>query len=126
MEIEAKVSTRIPTKHHGTYRIILYTNNLDDKEHMALVFGSGIHSRTLRAGRSLSSDSGEPDSSSSSFCSDNTCVIPETHLPLESLDKICNAVLTRIHSCCFTGETLLSSRCDCAVSFLILILGPTT
>jgi len=38
LTVEKMVSTRIPTD-AGEFHLILYHNNLDDKEHLALVFG---------------------------------------------------------------------------------------
>lgn len=58
---------RIPTR-FGEFQLHLYTNNQDDKEHLALVMGD----------------------------------VQAKH-----------AVLTRIHSECFTGDVLGSLRCDC-------------
>lgn len=65
--VEQDVSARIPTR-HGEFRLYLFRNSMDAKEHMALTLGS------LR-GRA--------------------------------------AVLTRVHSECFTGDVLGSLRCDC-------------
>ncbi len=38
LSVERKVSARIPNE-HGEFQLCLYTNNLDDKEHLALVLG---------------------------------------------------------------------------------------
>jgi 3,4-dihydroxy 2-butanone 4-phosphate synthase/GTP cyclohydrolase II len=65
--IKKMVSARIPTP-DGEFRLSLYTNNGDEKEHLALVMGDV---------------DGKED------------------------------VLVRIHSECFTGDVLGSSRCDC-------------
>jgi 3,4-dihydroxy 2-butanone 4-phosphate synthase/GTP cyclohydrolase II len=65
--IKKMVSARIPTE-DGEFSLILYTNNGDEKEHLALVMGDL---------------DGKSD------------------------------VLVRIHSECFTGDVLGSSRCDC-------------
>lgn len=65
--VERKTCARIPTE-VGEFQLCYYQNNLDHKEHLALVFGEF-----------------EPQ----------------------------KAVLTRIHSECFTGDVLGSLRCDC-------------
>lgn len=65
--LHREVCARVPTA-FGEFYLCLYTNNLDQKEHLALVRG----------------DIWEKD-----------------------------AVLTRIHSECFTGDVLGSRRCDC-------------
>ncbi len=66
-KVNRMVRARIPTE-DGEFFLYLYTNNLDSKEHLALVMGD-LKDR--------------PD------------------------------VLVRVHSECFTGEVLGSSRCDC-------------
>jgi GTP cyclohydrolase II len=38
LSVERKVCARIPNE-HGEFQLCLYTNNLDDKEHLALVLG---------------------------------------------------------------------------------------
>ncbi|MGH2581475.1 MAG: GTP cyclohydrolase II [Anaerolineales bacterium] len=38
IEVQRVVSSRLPAK-HGEFQILLYTNNLDDKDHLALVLG---------------------------------------------------------------------------------------
>ncbi len=67
IEITKMVSARIPTP-DGEFTLSLYTNNGDEKEHLALVLGE-VNAKT--------------------------------------------DVLVRIHSECFTGDVLGSSRCDC-------------
>ncbi|UJL47273.1 bifunctional 3,4-dihydroxy-2-butanone-4-phosphate synthase/GTP cyclohydrolase II [Virgibacillus sp. NKC19-16] len=67
--IKREVETILPTE-FGTFKIFGYTNDLDDKEHIALV-------------------KGDIDSNSD------------------------DAILTRIHSECLTGDVFGSHRCDC-------------
>lgn len=43
LSVERKVCARIPNE-HGEFQLCLYTNNLDDKEHLALVLGD-VHER---------------------------------------------------------------------------------
>jgi GTP cyclohydrolase II len=65
--VQRMACARVPTD-RGEYKLCLFTNNHDDKEHLAVVMGD----------------------------------IGDT-----------SAVLTRIHSECFTGDVLGSRRCDC-------------
>lgn len=119
--------TRVPTP-HGPVFLHLYHNNHDSKEHLAIVVDPAqlaessrsiappIRSRSLDAvwsdtetdmdritrgayvGR-LSQTSQKPSTPSSSHTATTTHDIP--------------APLIRIHSECFTGETIGSMRCDC-------------
>ncbi|MBN2333421.1 MAG: bifunctional 3,4-dihydroxy-2-butanone-4-phosphate synthase/GTP cyclohydrolase II [Deltaproteobacteria bacterium] len=66
--VHKAVKTNLPTR-YGTFEIILYENQVDGLDHMALIKGN--------------LESNEP-------------------------------VLVRVHSECFTGDTLGSLRCDCA------------
>lgn len=128
VEVKCMARTRIPTP-HGPAFLHLYHNNRDTKEHLAIVidpaqlsdsYGSmaapPIRSRTLDAvwegetemdritrgayvGR-LSATSkrvSEPPSA------------PSKH----ELNPTIPSPLIRIHSECFTGETIGSMRCDC-------------
>ncbi|MFQ5398795.1 MAG: GTP cyclohydrolase II [Anaerolineae bacterium] len=65
--VEKMTDARIPTD-QGEFRLALYHNNYDQKEHLALVMGK-VNDR--------------------------------------------ESVLVRVHSECFTGDTLGSLRCDC-------------
>ncbi len=67
INVKREVCARIPNE-HGDFSLCLYSNDHDDLQHLALLFGD------------LS----------------------------ESKD-----VMVRVHSECFTGETLGSQRCDC-------------
>ncbi|KAI8916347.1 GTP cyclohydrolase II-domain-containing protein [Gorgonomyces haynaldii] len=92
--VECQVSTRISSK-YGTYRLHLYTNNCDDKQHLALVFGD-IKSRSLYQIR--------PQDNLESMLK-RGCI--------GEYELTESEALVRIHSCCFTGDTLGSLRCDC-------------
>ena len=103
----------------------LYQNNVDNKEHLAIVFGTGIRSRSLDAprqgeteldrmirgayvgrlhpGRTSSRLDPNFTASQNSEASQN---IPLNHTHPSS-------PLVRIHSECYTGETAWSARCDC-------------
>ncbi|TDL30123.1 GTP cyclohydrolase II [Rickenella mellea] len=126
------VRTRVPTP-HGEIFLHLYHNNRDNKEHLAIVVDPAqlledrtvtvthapfIRSRSLNAvwpretpvdritrgayvGR-LSSQSQNPSD-------------PDTVVELPGAKEVGGAPspLVRIHSECFTGETIGSMRCDC-------------
>lgn len=106
---------RIPTTNGAEIYLHLYKNNIDDKEHLAIVFGQHVRSKTLfeprpgeteqdrmtrgayvgklYPGRQSSYQDEEQGSSTSNEQTKNT--------------------LVRIHSECYTGETAWSARCDC-------------
>jgi GTP cyclohydrolase II len=98
----------------------LYANNVDNKEHLAIVFGSNIRSRSLDAprpgetemdrlvrgaytgrlypGRTTSGTTGsQQDEAAGTAGGESNASLP----------------LVRIHSECYTGETVWSARCDC-------------
>ncbi|KAK7695371.1 hypothetical protein QCA50_000006 [Cerrena zonata] len=127
LEVKCMARTRVPTP-HGPVFLHLYHNNHDKKEHLAIVVDPAqfqedspsvappIRSRSLDAvwsqdetemdritrgayiGR-LSASSQKPSSPSNSHPNVTTDSIPSP--------------LIRIHSECFTGETIGSMRCDC-------------
>ncbi|KAJ3024918.1 UNVERIFIED_CONTAM: GTP cyclohydrolase II [Siphonaria sp. JEL0065] len=82
------------------HSLLLYSNDVDNEEHLALVFGyeysaepgSGFWSRSLEK-----------------------CIDGETERDryIRGAVPLDQPPLARIHSCCFTGETLGSVRCDC-------------
>ncbi|KAI8923762.1 GTP cyclohydrolase II-domain-containing protein [Entophlyctis helioformis] len=107
--VQCEAAARIPSSFGGgTHTLHIYSNTDDDKEHMAFVFGSDIVSASLNAER--------PGDT------------PETRRirgAKPELPSVADAAashaaghadppLVRIHSCCFTGETVGSLRCDCA------------
>lgn len=127
-EVKCMARTRVPTP-HGPVFLHLFHNNHDNKEHLAIVVDPAqlqedrpsiappIRSRTLDAvwsesetevdritrgayvGR-LSKDSQKPSP-------------PPTHRPDAPVSEAIPSPLVRIHSECFTGETIGSMRCDC-------------
>lgn len=129
-EVECIVRARIPTTTGAEMFLHLYTNNVDNKEHLAIVFGSGIRSRSLDKPREGETEmdrlvrgaytgrlypgrtaSGMDNTSSAESTStegqlgadgDDAATVPETQPPI-----------VRIHSECYTGETVWSARCDC-------------
>lgn len=128
VEVKCMARTRVPTP-HGPVFLHLYHNNRDNKEHLAIVvdpaqlqegippLAPSIRSQTLDAvwsdfetemeritrgayvGR-LSKDSRTPSRP------------PVECMDTSTLDMI-PPPLIRIHSECFTGETIGSMRCDC-------------
>ncbi|PFH55106.1 hypothetical protein XA68_10702 [Ophiocordyceps unilateralis] len=94
----------------------LYTNNVDNKEHLAIVFGNHIRSRSLDAPREGETEMdrmvrgaytgrlypGRTVSRAAAAVVDD-----------ESVSSPGNPPLVRIHSECYTGETAWSARCDC-------------
>ncbi|KAI0804189.1 GTP cyclohydrolase II-domain-containing protein [Xylaria sp. FL0064] len=120
-EVTCVVRARIPTTGGTEMFLHLYTNNVDQKEHLAIVFGSHIRSTSLDApregetemdrmvrgaytgrlypGRTQSGMMG-PATATDSDCASDT-------------PRQANPALVRIHSECYTGETAWSARCDC-------------
>jgi GTP cyclohydrolase II len=126
VEVKCMARTRIPTP-HGTVFLHLYHNNRDQKEHLAIVidpaqFSEGDHiappirSRSLdavwsdnetemdRITRGAYAGRLTPTSHAASTAHRRTISIPSDSIP---------SPLIRIHSECFTGETVGSMRCDC-------------
>jgi GTP cyclohydrolase II len=127
-QVECVVRARIPTTSGAEMFLHLYQNDVDNKEHLAIVFGNNIRSRSLdrvregetemdrmirgayvgrlHPGRvnSRVDDAQQPHSDSSETPSETT-PIP---MPIQA-----QGPLVRIHSECYTGETAWSARCDC-------------
>ncbi|KAL6874326.1 synthase [Trichoderma longibrachiatum] len=118
-EVQCVVRARIPTVNGTEMFLHLYTNNVDNKEHLAIVFGNHIRSKSLDAPREgetemdrmirgaytgrlypgrTTSGMGGPSSETESEQGRYSCQDPP---------------LVRIHSECYTGETAWSARCDC-------------
>ncbi|KAI0774460.1 GTP cyclohydrolase II-domain-containing protein [Fomes fomentarius] len=119
-EVKCMARTRVPTP-HGPVFLHLFHNNHDNKEHLAIVVDPAqlqedtpsiappIRSqsetevdritRGAYVGR-LSKDSQKPSP-------------PPTHRPDAPVSEAIPSPLVRIHSECFTGETIGSMRCDC-------------
>lgn len=127
VQVKCMARTRIPTP-HGPAFLHLYHNNRDNKEHLAIVIDpaqlsdSSSIAPPIRS-RSLDSVWNENEtemeriirgayvgrlSSTSQHASNSSSQTGGTF----SLDVI-PPPLIRIHSECFTGETIGSMRCDC-------------
>lgn len=136
-EVNCVVRARIPTVTGAEMFLHLYHNDVDNKEHLAIVFGSNIRSRSLDAPRPGESEldrmirgayvgrlhpgrlSSRHDPSTSekrpTSSPSNTSTEASTQRAdeQEQEQEQVSAPLVRIHSECYTGETAWSARCDC-------------
>lgn len=114
-EVECLVRARIPTVAGTEMFLHLYTNNVDSKEHLAIVFGNNIRSKSLDAPREGETEMDRmirgaytgrlyPGRTSSN--------VEQAQSDAGSEDSS-EPPLVRIHSECYTGETAWSARCDC-------------
>lgn len=114
--VECIVRARIPTSNGAEMFLHLYHNDLDNKEHLAIVFGNNIRSRSLdrvhpgetemdRMIRGAYVGKLHPGRVSSWFDDEKT--------GSNSSPRHIEPPLVRIHSECYTGETVWSARCDC-------------
>ncbi|TIB81005.1 hypothetical protein E3Q22_01448 [Wallemia mellicola] len=132
LEVICQVRTRIPTP-HGEIFCHLYTNNHDKKEHLAFVVdpeqlqrefvsSNDLRSKSLDAIRSGESELDrltrgayvgkiKRNSAEINIASTNSLNASPYTLRQEHKDPL--APLVRIHSECYTGETIGSQRCDC-------------
>ncbi|CAG8645895.1 549_t:CDS:2 [Ambispora leptoticha] len=130
-KVECLVRARIPTP-TGEFFLHLYKNNQDNKEHLAVVYGEDIRSRSLDTPRPGETDmdriirgaymgklkpgkTRSDDSSSSSSLTLTTSLLMSSSSTLITANQqqLFSPPLVRIHSECFTGETVQSARCDC-------------
>jgi GTP cyclohydrolase II len=141
--IRCEVRARIPTTTGTEMWLYLYSNEEDRKEHLAIVFGDRIRSRSLDEPRPGESErdrmirgayvgrlypgrtssrveelkrESRADNSSKGNVNDvvpgaaEDCAEGEEEMKAKKEDK---PPLARIHSECYTGETVWSARCDC-------------
>lgn len=114
---------RIPTINGEEIFLHVYRNNIDTKEHLAIVFGQDIHSKTLFEKRPGESEHDRMTRGAytgrlypgrqSSGPEDERPDLQSTRAPSETVPGANTDVLCRIHSECYTGETAWSARCDC-------------
>ncbi|EFR00536.1 GTP cyclohydrolase-2 [Nannizzia gypsea CBS 118893] len=115
-KVECIVRARIPTTSGAEMFLHLYQNDVDNKEHLAIVFGNSIRSRSLDRVRDGETEMDRmirgayvgrlrPGRQSSRYDEATPSSI-DTRRPSQ-------APLVRIHSECYTGETAWSARCDC-------------
>ena len=128
--VKCMARTRIPTP-HGTAFLHLYHNNRDQKEHLALVvdpaqFAGGSQPAPAIRSQSLDAVWNEKETEmeritrgayvgrlSSTVHAASTPHAPACACPHPPESDAIPAPLVRIHSECFTGETVGSMRCDC-------------
>ncbi|KAK0387474.1 hypothetical protein NLU13_5786 [Sarocladium strictum] len=114
-EVQCIVRARIPTTTGKEMFLHLYTNNVDNKEHLAIVFGNHIRSKSLDAPRDGETEMDRmirgaytgrlfPGRTTSAMTGGEASQEP----PVQN-----GPPLVRIHSECYTGETAWSARCDC-------------
>ncbi|MCJ1350802.1 MAG: GTP cyclohydrolase II [Icmadophila ericetorum] len=120
-EVNCVVRARIPTVTGAEMFLHLYQNNVDDKEHLAIVFGPHIRSRSLDAVQPGETELDRmirgayvgrlhPGRTSSRIDPRDPADEPTSN-PVTAQDS--STPLVRIHSECYTGETAWSARCDC-------------
>jgi len=119
-QVQCVVRARIPTTTGAEMFLHLYTNDMDNKEHLAIVFGDTIRSRSLDAVKEGETEMDRlvrgaytgrlyPGRTSSGLAT--AAQDSEGSEVGASTDKA--IPLVRIHSECYTGETVWSARCDC-------------
>ncbi|OAD69746.1 hypothetical protein PHYBLDRAFT_116033 [Phycomyces blakesleeanus NRRL 1555(-)] len=119
VRIQCQVRARIPTNEGGEMFLYLYKNNLDTKEHLAIVYGDDIRSKSLD--QAWENETIMNRIVRGAFYGRLEEVVTDEFAYLEKQQaeakKIWSASteppLVRIHSECFTGETVHSARCDC-------------
>ncbi|KAI0638373.1 GTP cyclohydrolase II-domain-containing protein [Trametes polyzona] len=128
LEVKCMARTRVPTP-HGPVFLHLYHNSRDNKEHLAIVVDPAqlqedtpqlappIRSRSLDAVWSETETDADRITRGAyvgrlSHKSQKASRPAEQRVDPPSLDTI-PSPLIRIHSECFTGETIGSMRCDC-------------
>lgn len=149
-EVTCEVRARIPTTTGQEMFLHLYHNDADDKEHLAIVFGPHIRSRSLDAPRpgeterdrmirgayvgtlfpgrtssrvaAIRKESGVAARPAAAFLGalngpagvSAVKSAEEAHGETDSEHPFdLDPPLVRIHSECYTGETVWSARCDC-------------
>ncbi|CAG8958117.1 hypothetical protein HYFRA_00000463 [Hymenoscyphus fraxineus] len=125
-EVNCVVRARIPTTIGGTEMFLhLYQNNEDNKEHLAIVFGNGIRSQSLDRPRDGETEMDRLIRGAYTgrlFPGRTTSRMPETSNEkgkgvaaptVPQGEQIPEPAMVRIHSECYTGETVWSARCDC-------------
>lgn len=145
-EVNCEVRARIPTTTGQEMFLHLYHNSADNKEHLAIVFGPHIRSRSLDAPREgetekdrmirgayvgklypgrtssrldqIKQDAGVPAAQVSRSPTPEAVTTEERQDKAVKVAEAQNmpaplAPMVRIHSECYTGETVWSARCDC-------------
>ncbi|KAL8831921.1 MAG: hypothetical protein Q9170_005083 [Blastenia crenularia] len=119
-EVECIVRARIPTVTGAEMFLHVYQNNVDSKEHLAIVFGSHIRSKSMFAVRPGETErdrmirgayEGRLHPGRMSSHTEQASNPLQAAIQPDGNEEI--PPLVRIHSECYTGETAWSARCDC-------------
>ncbi|KAJ1326201.1 GTP cyclohydrolase II [Microdochium nivale] len=121
-EVQCIVRARIPTVAGTEMFLHLYTNNVDNKEHLAIVFGNHIRSKSLDAPREGETEMDRmirgaytgrlyPGRMRSGMMVGRDPSVEDADTDIAETPS--GPPLVRIHSECYTGETAWSARCDC-------------
>ncbi|ODV62840.1 GTP cyclohydrolase II [Ascoidea rubescens DSM 1968] len=131
--VKCVARARIPTTNNTEIFLHLYSNNIDKKEHLAIVFGENIRSKSLYLRQKNETQSDrmirgayigklQPNRKIADFDE-----LKKIGLKFNEKDELIydnrtsynpeNPILVRIHSECYTGETTWSARCDCGEQF---------
>ncbi|GMM34714.1 GTP cyclohydrolase II [Saccharomycopsis crataegensis] len=126
---------RIPTTNGQEIFLHLYSNNIDNKEHLAIVFGENVRSKTLfkKYPHETQSDRmtrgayigklypGRNTADKDPKTGEELHFDINGELIYDNQHSVCpeseESTLVRIHSECYTGETAWSARCDCGEQF---------
>lgn len=115
--VQCIVRARIPTVAGTEMFLHLYTNDVDNKEHLAIVFGNHIRSSSLDAPRQGETEMDRMIRGAYTgrlYPGRTTSGIMKADAPpREAAGPPTDPPLVRIHSECYTGETAWSARCDC-------------
>ena len=120
-EVQCIVRARIPTVNGTEMFLHLYSNSADNKEHLAIVFGNDIRSKSLDEVREGETEMDRmirgaytgrlyPGRTTSGMGSSSPAT-PTAQGEVQNTRH--QPPLVRIHSECYTGETAWSARCDC-------------
>lgn len=118
-EVECIVRARIPTVTGTQMFLHLYTNNIDNKEHLAIVFGDHVRSKSLDAPRPGETERDRMTRGAYTGVlypgrTDSGMMVKLNKTPTITAPKVeTGPPLVRVHSECYTGETVWSARCDC-------------
>jgi GTP cyclohydrolase II len=127
LEVKCMARTRIPTP-HGIVFLHLYHNNRDNKEHLAIVidpaqFSEGAHIAPSIRSRSLDAVWSDNETEMDRITrgayvgrlspSSHAASTPHQQSSIPVMSNSIPSPMIRIHSECFTGETVGSMRCDC-------------
>ncbi|KAH6667447.1 GTP cyclohydrolase II-domain-containing protein [Halenospora varia] len=117
-EVNCVVRARIPTTIRGSgaeLYLHLYQNSEDNKEYLATVFGNEIRSQSLDTPREGETEMDRLITGAYTgklYPGRTTSRLLEEKWKLENGKKEKEPPLVRIHSECYTGETVWSARCD--------------